>query len=391
MRINFGKITFWKSVSVIIGVIGVYSLFIRFTKGLGASTNLSDMIPWGLWIGIDFIGVGLAASGFTIAAAAHIFNNHKFGSIARPAILTAYIGYMMVVILLIIDLGKPENFWHPLVMWNIHSVMFEITWCVICYSTVLTIEFAPVILEKYNFNRLLKIAKKITPAVVILGVIFSTLHQSSFGSLYLVVPAKVYPLWYSSFLPIHFFISCIAAGLSMIIFEAYLCARAFGQGLNIRILSALGKGVLIVLIIELVFKIAELATAGKFSLLFADASETYFFWFEILVGTIIPIWILLHPKYKVNRMWLYFAAIFTISGFILNRMNVCVTSLIRSSGQSYSPSFEEVGITLFLVLAAMLSFKFIVERFPVFEKEVIDNDAEISGEGIKTKDLIFDK
>ncbi|MGE5860937.1 MAG: NrfD/PsrC family molybdoenzyme membrane anchor subunit, partial [Ignavibacteria bacterium] len=140
---NF-KFSFWKAVSVIIAVIGIYSLIIRFTKGLGASTHLSDKVPWGLWIGFDFIGVGLAAAGFTIAAAAHIFNNHKYEPIARPAILTAFIGYMMVVALLVIDLGKPENFWHPLVMWNVHSVMFEITWCVICYSTVLTIEFAPV-------------------------------------------------------------------------------------------------------------------------------------------------------------------------------------------------------------------------------------------------------
>ncbi|HSP87819.1 MAG TPA: NrfD/PsrC family molybdoenzyme membrane anchor subunit, partial [Ignavibacteriaceae bacterium] len=207
MKKNFGKLTFWKGVSVIIVIIGIYSLVVRFTQGLGASTNLSDFVPWGLWIGIDFIGVGLAAAGFTIAATAHIFHNHKYESIARPAILSAYLGYMMVVALLVIDLGKPENFWHPLVMWNIHSVMFEITWCVICYSTILTIEFAPVVLEKFKFNKLLTIVKKITPAAVVLGVLFSTLHQSSFGSLYLIAPAKVYPLWYSSFLPVHFFIS----------------------------------------------------------------------------------------------------------------------------------------------------------------------------------------
>ena len=137
---------------------------------------------------------------------------------------------MMVVALLVIDFGRPENFWHPLVMWNIHSVMFEITWCVICYSTVLTIEFAPVILEKYKLNKLLKIVKKITAPVVIFGVLFSTLHQSSFGSLYLIVPGKVYPLWYSSFFPVHFFISCIAAGLSMIIFEAYLSQELLTKG-----------------------------------------------------------------------------------------------------------------------------------------------------------------
>jgi Ni/Fe-hydrogenase subunit HybB-like protein len=248
--------------------------------------------------------------------------------------------------------------------------MFEITWCVICYSTILTIEFAPVVLEKFKFDKTLKLIKKITPAVVILGVLFSTLHQSSFGSLYLIAPAKVHPLWYSSFLPVHFFISCIAAGLSMIIFSSYLSARAFNQGLNIRILSGLGKGVLTVLLIEFVFKFSELYSAGKMSLLFIHSSETYFFWLEIILGTLIPVWILLNPKYRVNRIGLYFASIFAISGFILNRMNVCITSLVRSSGQSYSPSFEEVSITLFLVLIAVIAFKLVVENFKVFEKEV---------------------
>lgn len=390
MKRFFLKMTFWKAVSIIITIIGIYSLIIRFGKGLGASTNLTDAIPWGLWIGFDFIGVGLAAAGFTIAAVAHIFNNHKYEPIARPAILTAYIGYTMVVVLLIIDLGRPEHFWHPMVMWNVHSVMFEITWCVICYSTVLSIEFAPVMLEKYKFNKLLKIAKKITIPVVICGVLFSTLHQSSFGSLYLIAPGKVYPLWYSSFLPVHFFISCIAAGLSMIILESYLCARAFNQGLNIRILSGLGKGVLAVLIIELVFKFTELSSTGKLSLLFVEGTETYLFWLEIILGFVIPILILTHPKYKVNRTGLYFASIFTISGFILNRMNVCVTSLVRSSGEVYKPSFEEIGITLFLLMVTMIAFKLIVENYKVFEKDE-DVEAIQPNQEILTKDLILDK
>lgn len=389
MKKFFSNMTFWKAVSIIIVIIGIYSLIIRFSKGLGASTHLSDSVPWGLWIGFDFIGVGLAASGFTIAAAAHIFNKHKYESIAGSAILTAYIGYMMVVALLIIDLGRPENFWHPLFMWNVHSVMCEITWCIICYSIVLTIEFAPVFLEKYQLPKLMKLVKKITVPVVIFGVLFSTLHQSSFGSLYLIAPAKVYPLWYSLFLPVHFFISCIAAGLSMIIFEAYLSARAFNQGLNISMLSGLGKGVLVVIITELIFKFSDLIVSGKMHLLFVYANETYIFWLEIILGSVIPVLILTHPKYKVNRTGLYFASIFTISGFILNRMNVCVTSLVRSSGHVYRPSFEEISITLFLLLVAMAAFKLVVENFHVFSH--IDSFKERGEEviALQTKQQIF--
>ena len=388
---NLFRLSFWKSVSAIIIIIGLYSIISRFVLGLGKTTNLSDMVPWGLWIGFDFIGVGLAAAGFTIAATAHIFNAHKYHSIVRPAILTAYISYIIVILLLIIDLGKPQNFWHPLVMWNLHSVMFEITWCVICYSTILTLEFAPVILEKFNFKAPIELLRKISIPVVICGVLFSTLHQSSFGSLYLIAPAKVYPLWYSSYLPVHFFISCIAAGLSMVIFEAYLCARVFRHGLKVWVLSGLGKVILTVLSIELVFKFSDLLLSGKFSYLFLHVQETYFFWLEIIVGSIIPIAILSIPGYINDRKWLYFTSIFTISGFVLNRMNVSITSLVRTSGQNYAPSFYEISNTLLLVVLGMWAFRLITKNFKVFETSFELNSEAVETADLKQKELIFGK
>ena len=388
---NLFRLSFWKSVSAIVIIVGLYSIISRFALGLGKTTNLSDLVPWGLWIGFDFIGVGLAAAGFTIAATAHIFNAHKYHSIVRPAILTAYIGYIIVILLLIIDLGKPQNFWHPLVMWNLHSVMFEITWCVICYSTILTLEFAPVILEKFNLKAPIELLRKVSIPVVICGVLFSTLHQSSFGSLYLIAPAKVYPLWYSSYLPVHFFISCIAAGLSMIIFEAYLCARAFRQGLKVWVLSGLGKVILTVLSIELVFKFSDLILNGKSAYLFLPIQETYFFWLEIIIGSIIPIAILSIPGYINDRKWLYFASIFTISGFVLNRMNVSITSLVRTSGQNYAPSFYEISITLLLVVLGMWAFRLITKNFKVFETSFELNSEAVETADLKQRELIFGK
>jgi Ni/Fe-hydrogenase subunit HybB-like protein len=385
------RLTFWKCASTIIVLLGLYSIISRFLFGLGKTTNLSDMVPWGLWIGIDFIGVGLAAAGFTIAATAHIFNTRKYQSIVRPAILTAYIGYIIVILLLIIDLGKPQNFWHPLIMWNLDSVMFEITWCVICYSTILTLEFAPVILEKFNLKAPIKLLRKISIPVVICGVLFSTLHQSSFGSLYLIAPAKVYPLWYSSYLPVHFFISCIAAGLSMIIFEAYLCARAFRQGLQIWVLSGLGKVIFAVLSIELIFKFLDLILNGKLIYLFLPGQETYLFWLEIIIGFIVPITILSVPGYINDRKWLYFASIFTISGFVLNRMNVSITSLVRTSGQNYIPSFYEISITLLLVVLGMWAFKIITKHFKVFETNSVLNSKVVETADFKQGELIFGK
>ena len=322
-------------------------------------------------------------AGFTIAATAHIFNSHKYEPIVRPAILTAYIGYMLVVLVLVIDLGRPENFWHPLIMWNHHSVMFEITWCVICYSTILTLEFAPVILEKYKLTKPIKILRNISIPVVICGVLFSTLHQSSFGSLYLIMPAKVYPLWYSYILPVHFFISCIAAGLSMIIFESYIFARSLRQGLDVHLLSGLGKAVGIVLLISLGVKIADFAITGKLQYLFIPRSETYLFWLEIILGSIIPALIFSNKILRLERQWLYFGSVLTLCGFVLNRMNVSITSLIQSSGQKYYPSFEEISITLMIIVIGMWAFSFVAKNFRVFPKEV---SAESNEETITASD-----
>ncbi len=365
------KFSFWKIVSVIIIISGLISTYYRFTRGLGATTNLTDTVPWGLWIGFDFIGVGLAAAGFTIAATVHIFNLHRFEPIVRPAVLTAFMGYSLVIGLLVVDLGRPENFWHPLVMWNVHSVMFEITWCIICYTTVLLLEFAPVILEKFNLKAPIKLLRKISIPVVIAGVLFSTLHQSSFGSLYLIIPGRLHPLWYSNILPIHFYISCIAAGLSMIIFESYLNTRAFYSNLRLKILSELSLVVLYVLIVEFLLKLIDLIYSDNLAYLFTDSMETWLFYLEIIIGTFIPIIILSNKNNRENKGMLFIASGMVISGFILNRMNVCITGMAASSGVKYFPSVEEIAITFMLLVIALLAFRFVVRNFRVFEDEEI--------------------
>jgi Ni/Fe-hydrogenase subunit HybB-like protein len=377
MKINeIFKPTFWKVVSVVIVTMGLFSTYYRFFRGLGATTNLQDTTPWGLWIGFDFLGVGLAAAGFTIAATVHIFHIHKYEPLVRPAILTAFLGYSVVVCLLVVDLGRPENFWHPLVMWNIHSVMFEITWCLICYTTVLILEFAPVVLEKFKFRAPIKILKMFSIPVVIMGVLFSTLHQSSFGSLYLVVPGRLHPLWYSSLLPVHFYISCIAAGLSMIIFESYLIARALtnengfhNTELKIEVLSGAAFGVLIALIAGFLLKIYDFMENGKLIYLTLPSTETYLFYMEIFIGTIIPIALLSNRKLREDKKWLYLISICVISGLILNRFNVSITGLAASSGVNYFPSFDEISITSMLVVLALSAFRIIAKNFKVFVSE----------------------
>lgn len=365
------KITFWRVVAVIIIVSGLYSTYLRFTGGLGASTNLSDEFPWGLWIGFDIlVGVGLAAGGFTICAITHIFNIEKYKPLARPAILTAFLGYLLVIFGLMYDLGKPYNIWHAIIYWNPRSVMFEVAWCVMLYTTVLFLEFLPIPLEKFGMKKLLSFMKKIGIPIMITGVILSTLHQSSLGSLFLIIPQKMYPLWYSSLLPVYFFISAVGAGLTMVIFEAYLSARAFNKGIEADLLSRIGLYGVFVLMFGLVIKLIDFALTDKIHLLFAINNYTLLFYLEILVGTLVPFGLLIQKRIRENRRWLYASAIMVISGFLLNRLNVSITSITPGTGVTYFPSINEISITLMLVTLGMWAFKMIAKNFPVFTTEM---------------------
>src|SRR5947209_11513609 len=186
------RITFWKLVFLALMAAGLYATVLRFTQGLGRATNLNDQFPWGIWIGFDVLcGVMLAAGGFTLTAAVHIFNIKRLRPIVRPTVLTAFLGYVLVCIALIYDLGRPYRIWHPLIMRNPHSVMFEVAYCVMLYTTVLALEFSPIVFEHFGLHKPLRIVKKVMWIFIILGVLLSTLHQSSLGTLYLIMPNKL--------------------------------------------------------------------------------------------------------------------------------------------------------------------------------------------------------
>ncbi|MGH8459838.1 MAG: NrfD/PsrC family molybdoenzyme membrane anchor subunit, partial [Nevskiales bacterium] len=197
-KLRWPHLTFWQWVFWLVMLGGLYATGVRVVYGLGGSTNLSDQFPWGLWIGFDILcGVGLAAGGFTLAAIVHIFNIERYKPILRATILTAFLGYLLVIVALLFDQGRPYRIWHALIMWNPRSVMFEVAWCVMLYTTVLALEFVPVVFERLGWQRPLRWMRAVAIPLVIAGVILSTLHQSSLGSLYLIVPNKLYPLWYS--------------------------------------------------------------------------------------------------------------------------------------------------------------------------------------------------
>ena len=374
--IKIPRITFWRSVLLIVLASGLYSTYLRFTAGLGASTALSDGFPWGLWIGFDVLcGVALAAGGFTISAVVYVFNIERFKPIIRPTILTAFSGYLLVIVALLFDLGRPYRIWHPLVMWNPRSVMFEVAWCVTLYTVVLALEFSPILFQRLRLEKPLRIIQSITIPLVMLGVILSTLHQSSLGSLYLIVPHKLHPLWYSPLLPLFFFVSAIGLGCAMTIVESFLSYRAFRRRLEIDLLSDLGKVIVVTLSVYLVLRMQDVMGRGVLHQAFQATYEGRMFLAELLLGIIAPVVLLIIPRIRGSHFSLFVASLLVVLGFIMNRLNVSITGMEGALG-NYFPSWTEVSVTSMIVALGFVLFSTAVKYLPVFPPEETEGTKE---------------
>lgn len=361
---------FWGVVLYVLLAAGAVILGIRYVRGLGAVTNLSDAFPWGLWVGFDILcGVGLAAGGFAITTLVYVFNVKRFKPIVRPTVLTAFLGYALVVVALLFDLGRPWNLWHPLVMWNPRSVMFEVSWCVTLYLTVLFLEFSGMVFERLSWTRALVIQQAATVPLVIAGAILSTLHQSSLGSFYLIVPGKLHALWYSPLLPVHFFLSAIAVGLAMIIVESRLSARAFGRSLEMPLLMDVGRALAVALGVSGGVRLFDLARRGALGTTVAGTREAAFFLLEFALGVLVPLLLLVWPEVRRNTRRLYTAALLTVIGFVVNRLNISITGLEGAQGGHYVPAVFEYTVTLMLVAVAFGLFGLAVKYLPVYPRE----------------------
>jgi Ni/Fe-hydrogenase subunit HybB-like protein len=374
------KITVWRVIFAAILLSGAYATYLRIVYGLGGSTNLSDKFPWGLWIGFDVMcGVGLAAGGFTLVAMVHIFNIKQYRPVLRPAILTAFLGYLLVTVGLLYDVGRPDRMWHPLVMWNPHSVMFEVAWCVTLYSTVLFLEFLPIVFERFGLHKPMEWIHRISVPMMILGVLLSTLHQSSLGTLFLIVPEKLYPLWYTPILPLLFFVSAIAVGLAMTIFESWHSSRAFGRALELPLLASLGRVLAVAMSVYLWIRFLDLLHRDAFGLLLRNRTETWLFLLEIALA-VVPTALLYQSRIRRSPAALYFCAVMVVFSFIANRLNVGITGLEAGSGTHYMPKWSEVAVTLSLVAVGFAIFRVIGQYFPVFEAHSPQQASEKSAE-----------
>jgi Ni/Fe-hydrogenase subunit HybB-like protein len=350
--------------------------YLRFARGLGATTNLSDAFPWGLWVGFDVLcGVGLAAGAFTLTAVVHLFNLRRFEPIVRPAILTGFLGYTFVSVALLFDLGQPWRIWHAMVYWNPHSVMFEVAWCVMLYSTVLALEFSPVVFERFGLETPRRLVHALSTPLVVVGVLLSTLHQSSLGTLFLIVPEKLHPLWYSLLLPGFFFLSAVGAGLGMVILESHLSGRAFGRRLEMDLLEPLARAMVVVLAVYGLLRLLVLRRSGALAELLSPSYEGAMFLAEFGLGVVLPVVLLAFPRIRASPRGLVTGAFLAVLGFVMNRLNVSVTGLERAAGVRYLPSWMEVIVSLGLVGIGFALFALAARYLPIFPRPAGESDA----------------
>lgn len=359
---------------------------VRLAFGLGATTNLSDIYPWGLWVSFDVVtAVPLAAGAFTIGVVAEVCNIKRLEPLVRPAIVTGFLGYSLVCVGLLLDLGQPQRCWHTLIYWNIHSPMFEVSACVMCYTTVLFLEFLQPVSEKFGWHLSLKVLRKLQIPFAITAASISTLHQSSLGTFFLSAVDKLHHLWYNPLLPALFFLSAIFTGLSIVMVEATAVHRYMGQPEESDLLSILAGIIPWLLGLYLA---AKLLTLGFLSArpLFDRPLLTLLFSAEMIIGVIVPLAVFIRKENRLNPKMQYAGALMIIFGTILNRFNVSMFGMIQLNQKIYYPSIVESIVTIGIIAAHILLFYLIAKYFPIFEHHGGGHDTlpDPDGEGCKS-------
>jgi len=368
------KLTVFNVVTGIILAGGLVITILRFTMGLGTVTNLDNNNPWGLWIGFDLLcGVALAAGGYVTSATCYVFGLKRFHSAVRPAILTAFLGYALVVLALHYDVGRPLRLPYPLFYsQGTSSLLFEVGLCVFLYLTVLLIEYSPAAMEWLGLKKMRNIIVKFTLVLTIFGVVLSTLHQSSLGALFMIAPSKLHPLWYSTYLPVYFFISSMFAGMSMVIFEGSLAHRYLKHKMDETHLKestgvALGfaKAASFVMMGYVGIKIIGLSVDNNWHYL----GTGWGLWFLLeLVGFVVfPAILYAVGSREKNLTFIRVASIWTVLGIIFNRFNISLVAFNwhLPAAQRYFPSFMEIFISVFIVTLGVVIYRFAATRMPV--------------------------
>lgn len=357
---------FIKFLMVLVGAAALASA-VRFIFGLGATTNLNDLYPWGLWISFDVVtAVPLAAGAFTIGVVAHVCHIKKLEPLVRPAIVTGFLGYSLVCVGLLLDLGQPQRGPYVLFNWNVHSPMFEVSMCVMAYTTVLFLEFLHPVSERFGWHIPLRLLRTLELPFAIIAAMISTLHQSTLGTFFLIAVDKLHNLWYNPLLPLQFWLSAIFTGLSIVIFEASLVHKYMGQPDESDLLATLTKIIPWIMGIYMLVKVYALAFLSH-GTLFDRPVLTVLFSVEMIVGVLIPFAMFLTKRIRTDKQMQLRAASLVIAGLILNRFNVSMFAMHQPGQPVYFPNFIESVVTIGIIAAHILFFVLVAKYFPIFE------------------------
>jgi len=363
-------------ITVPIILLGLGILVIRFSKGLGAVTNLSQEFPWGFWIGFDVItGVALAGGAYVITFIVYVMRVEKYHPVANVTVLNGFLAYVFYAGALILDLGRPWNIINPIIgnSFGFNSVMFLVAWHFLMYMAAEFIEFSPVVAEWLGWKKIKKWLSTITLGAVIFGITLSTLHQSGLGALFLMAKAKLHPLWYSEFIPILFFTSSIFAGLTMVIMEGTLSHRVLKDHIDPdhhashnEIIIGLAKFATVAIFVYYFFKLLTFLHNKQWTML----GDFWGFWYilEVVGFVLIPGCLLAFGVKQRNIIIIRVGSIMAIAGVILNRLNVSIIAFKWNAPVKYYPSWQEIVVTLMIISIEIWVFRWVVSRMPVMKK-----------------------
>jgi Ni/Fe-hydrogenase subunit HybB-like protein len=312
-------------------------------------------------------GVAVATGGFALAATVYVFKLERYRPVLKPAVVIAFLGYGSSCFALVMDIGLPHAFYKPILFWNHHSFLFEVAWCVMLYFSVTALEVAPTILEKYGLEKWVKLLHRVTLPLVIVGITLSTLHHTSLGSLFLVMPARLHPLWFTHWLPWLFILSAVGSGVFMVILATLGYGALYRRPLDLAMLGRLARAGSVLLGLYLIAKLVDLRVRGQLGLLVSGQWEAGFFVAELVLGAMVPVLMVILPWTRRSAVGLATASCSAVLGVLLNRVDVGVVGLLRSSEQPYFPSLAEIALSFGVLAAAGLAFLYLVENFRVFE------------------------
>jgi Ni/Fe-hydrogenase subunit HybB-like protein len=365
-------LTVFNLVSVPIILAAAVILYFRFTQGLGSVTHLTQDVPWGLWVGFDVVtGVAFAGGAYVITFLVYILRQERYHSIVRVTVLNGFLAYVFYAGALLLDLGRPWKVVNPIIgNFGVSSVLFLVAWHFMLYMMAAFLEFSPAVAEWLGLRRARRALGALTLGAVIFGVTLSMLHQSGLGALYLMAKGKVHPLWYSEFLPLHFFVSSVFAGLSLVIFEGTISRRVFRARMSEEhharhddIVLGLSKICAGTMYVYLFLKILDLVHGQKLGLLATPMGHWYLL--ELVGFVLVPMALFTEAVRWRSQALCRAGAVLAMVGILLNRLNVSVIGFRWWEPVRYVPSAYELVVTLGVVLAEIWVFRWVIHRMPV--------------------------